>query len=338
MKIYNEVIIDMNTGETIYEDSFEHEGDIALCCGGGDDEAAPAEDTSSVEVGSTDWDSASRDWGLEALSMDQFYTNGQPKTSDEILNLILQHKPYNPDADKGMTEAQYKESVKAQIKNLMPKLTEPDAKKQAFEERAQAIKEGKAGLGMSKAEDAYGRAEDTYGLGVSALGRERGGIEETYQLGTRAAERGLDTSLGQAQGQAAAMGAKARGAGGMGGGMRGAIGGQATLAKGVESTYGGYADKQTALAGARGRGLGTVEDRMTQLGQEKGHAETQYGVGGIGEQRAELAEEKGIYGLEQERIGEFEQDIGTFLEGFKQGGRVPTFSEILSRIPDAGGS
>ena len=29
MKIYNEVVIDMNTGETIYEDSFEYEGDIA---------------------------------------------------------------------------------------------------------------------------------------------------------------------------------------------------------------------------------------------------------------------------------------------------------------------
>ena len=32
-KIYNEIIIDMNTGETIYEDSFMYSGDIALCCG-----------------------------------------------------------------------------------------------------------------------------------------------------------------------------------------------------------------------------------------------------------------------------------------------------------------
>ena len=343
MKIYNEVIIDMNTGETIYEDSCEHEGDIALCCGGGDD--APAEDTSSIEVGSTDWDSASRDWGLEALSMDQFYKDGQPKTSDEILNLILQHKPYNPDADKGMTEAQYKESVKAQIKNLMPQLTKPDAKKQAFEERAQAIKEGKAGLGMSKAEDAYGRAEDTYGLGVSALGRERGGIEETYQLGTRAAERGLDTALGQAQGQAAAMGAKARGAGGMGAGMRGAIGGQATLAKGVESTYGGYADKQTALAGARGRGLGAVSDSFTKLGLERdyagkelGYAEDEYG---FAMESAALAGERAQYGITKEAEADWESSMGSWLTGFKKGGRVPnkkTFLDILTKIPDAGGS
>ena len=34
MKIYNEVIIDMNTGETIYEDSFEHDGPVALCLTG----------------------------------------------------------------------------------------------------------------------------------------------------------------------------------------------------------------------------------------------------------------------------------------------------------------
>ena len=35
MKIYNEVIIDMNTGDTIYEDSFEYYGPLAMC--GGDD-------------------------------------------------------------------------------------------------------------------------------------------------------------------------------------------------------------------------------------------------------------------------------------------------------------
>ena len=116
MKIYNEVIIDMNTKETIYEDSFEYEGDIALCCGGGDDDVPE-------EVEAVDWKSSSRDWGLEALSMDQFYTDGTPKTSDEILGLILQHKPYSKDAHEGMTEAEYKEKVKAQIKNLMPKLT-----------------------------------------------------------------------------------------------------------------------------------------------------------------------------------------------------------------------
>ena len=33
MKIYNEVVIDMNTGETTYEDSFEYDGPMAMCGG-----------------------------------------------------------------------------------------------------------------------------------------------------------------------------------------------------------------------------------------------------------------------------------------------------------------
>jgi len=37
MKIYNEVVIDMNTGTTIYEDSFEYDGPVMRMCGGGGD-------------------------------------------------------------------------------------------------------------------------------------------------------------------------------------------------------------------------------------------------------------------------------------------------------------
>jgi hypothetical protein len=47
MKIYNEVVIDMNTGETIYEDSFEYNGEMALCyCGTykGSDKLGEADD------------------------------------------------------------------------------------------------------------------------------------------------------------------------------------------------------------------------------------------------------------------------------------------------------
>jgi len=36
MKIYNKVIINIKTGETIYEDSFEYDGEIAQCFGGKD--------------------------------------------------------------------------------------------------------------------------------------------------------------------------------------------------------------------------------------------------------------------------------------------------------------
>lgn len=35
MKIYNEIRIDIETGETLYEDSYEYDGPVALCGGGG---------------------------------------------------------------------------------------------------------------------------------------------------------------------------------------------------------------------------------------------------------------------------------------------------------------
>lgn len=37
MQIYNEIIIDMNTGKTISEDSYEYDGPVMLCCGGDDE-------------------------------------------------------------------------------------------------------------------------------------------------------------------------------------------------------------------------------------------------------------------------------------------------------------
>ena len=58
--------------------------------------------------------------------------------------------------------------------------------------------------------------------------------------------------------------------------------------------------------------------------------------------QAEQGYEQDVYGLEQKVGGEFESDIGTWLSNFKEGGRVPsnkkTFLDVLSRIPDAGGS
>ena len=192
----------------------------------------------------------------------------------------------------------------------MPKLQKVSEKEKAFLRGETTLASEERDLAMTKAKDAYGRAEDTYGLSA------------------RSAQRGLQSSLGQAQQQASSLGGQMRGAyGGMGGGMRGAISGQATLAKGVESTYGGYADEMTRS-----------QQQLGYAGEERGYAEAQYGVGGIGEQRADLAYDKGIYGLEEGVKGEFESDIASFLGSFKQGGRVPTFSQVLSRIPDAGGS
>ena len=59
--------------------------------------------------------------------------------------------------------------------------------------------------------------------------------------------------------------------------------------------------------------------------------------------QAEQGYAQDIYGLEQKQEAEFEGDIGSWLENFKEGGRVPsnkrqTFSDVLSKIPDAGGN
>ena len=58
----------------------------------------------------------------------------------------------------------------------------------------------------------------------------------------------------------------------------------------------------------------------------------------IGQQRAGISYDKGVYGLQKQRASEFEGDLGNFLQGFKSGGKVKTFTEVLARIPDAKGS
>ena len=61
--------------------------------------------------------------------------------------------------------------------------------------------------------------------------------------------------------------------------------------------------------------------------------------------KAEFGERTGLYGLEKEAYGAYESQLGEFVgaEQFKmrQGGRVPdkeTFLEVLTKLPDAGGS
>ena len=67
--------------------------------------------------------------------------------------------------------------------------------------------------------------------------------------------------------------------------------------------------------------------------------------------QAEQGYEQDIYGIEKKAGAEFEAGVEDWMQGswfeeegkeYEQGGRVPnqrqTFSEILSKIPDAGGS
>ena len=245
-------------------------------------------------------------YGLESLTADSFMKDdGTPKPLSQIVDLLMKHKPWDSSMD--ITENRYRHDMEQKVKDMMPKLQQVSQEEKGFLGTQKDISGQERELAMTKAKDAYGRAEDTYGLSA------------------RSAQRGLQSSLGQAQQQASSLGGQMRGAYGGGSmGMRGAIGGQQTLAKGVESTYGGYQDK---MIGA--------QQQLGYAGQALGYAET---AGGIGEQRADLAYDKGIYGLEEGVKGEFESDIASFLGSFKQGGRVPTFSDILSKIPDAGGN
>ena len=252
----------------------------------------------TIQSGNTYVSEHTTQYGLESLTAESFLKDdGTPKPLNQVVRLLMQHKPW--DDSMGITEAQYKKDMEAKVLDMMPKIQQVSQKERGFLVSQYGLggtEEKKRSLAMTKAKDAYG-------------------------LSTRSAERGLGTALGQAQQQAGQLGAQMRGGyGGMGGGMRGAIGGQASLAKGVESTYGGYQDK---MLGAQ---------------QQLGYAEAEAGIRG-----SEISRqyEKGLYGLEEDVKGEFEADIATFLQNFKKGGRVPskqTFLDVLSRIPDAGGS
>tara|TARA_R110002012_G_scaffold18732_5_gene68500 strand:- start:4586 stop:5290 length:705 start_codon:yes stop_codon:yes gene_type:complete len=139
------------------------------------------------------------------------------------------------------------------------------------------------------------------------LDREKNIQQDIYGIKTGAAQRGLDTSLGQAQQQAFSLGSSMRGAyGGSGAGIRSSIQGQQGMGQNIDNIYGSYGDSM----------------KMADIGQ----------------QRAGISYDKGVYGLQKQRASEFEGDLGNFLQGFKSGGKVKTFTEVLARIPDAKGS
>jgi hypothetical protein len=132
----------------------------------------------------------------------------------------------------------------------------------------------------------------------------------------------------------------------------------------AESAYGraegARADEMTRLTGARGRGLAAVSDEELRLGQESGYADTAYDVSGqrieADRTAADLAFRRGEYGLEEAAESEYESDLAAWIQPkwtqAKQGGYVfkdrsgvggntrskKTFLDILTELPDAGGS
>jgi hypothetical protein len=306
-KIYNEVVIDMNPEsptfeETLYEDSYEYEGDMMLAQGdpftadrvyhisvpaqpavpastnsrtGAQIPARPAvpakwtaykwkpseQKFASMESGilekdipsdalryntKEEWNAATGattsggvtkyakgtgEYGLESLQKSDFFEadGTTPKSKEDILALIKQHKPDVPDA-----------TILAQIEDMMPKL--------------QGVSEEEKGFARE------GFQKDVYGVSKDA-GKAGKQMQQAYGSG-------------------------------MGSQMRGAYGAQKDVTQQFKQAEQGY--------------------------------------------------EQDVYGLEQKVGGEFESDIGTWLSNFKEGGRVPsnkkTFLDVLSKIPDAGGN
>jgi hypothetical protein len=132
--------------------------------------------------------------------------------------------------------------------------------------------------------------------------KEKAFISKEREFADREAKMGRQKDLYGLQKEAGKMGTQMRGAyGGMGGGMRGAMAGGA------------------------------------QMGKEFGVAQDVYG---LQKEKAAFAEGKELYGLEEEMYQDFESEVSSTF--FRKGGRVPekgeTFLNMLTQLPDAGGS
>ena len=280
-------------------------------------------------------DAGSTDYGAGSISASDFVdAEGNMLPYAEVVQVFMDKFPNSTQSE-----------IEQLVAEEMPKFQKVAQKEKDLLSKQRGLDEGAAGLAKQ-------RATDAYGLGVSAAGRGAEAATETYGLAMSGAKRGLQSGLGQLQQGAGQLGAQMRGAyGGMGGGMRGAMGAQKSLAKGLESTYGAYTDKQTAATGALGRAQGAYGDEMTRLGQAKGYVtgeglpEGMRGAYDLSMDRAALGEERGLYGLQQGAESDYERLLSGFVDTnqfqFKKGGKVPdkqTFLDVLSKIPDAGGS
>jgi|TARA_Y100000034_G_scaffold81726_1_gene97968 hypothetical protein len=120
--------------------------------------------------------------------------------------------------------------------------------------------------------------------------------------------------------------------------------------RGVQQTFGesmyGLQESAYDISGAPTTGAGMRGKIRGQRALKSG-AESAYGTYGLGMDRAELGEEKGLYGLKEQAMGAYETEIEDWMGGapagwFKGGGRVPnkeeTFLHFLTQLPDAGGT
>ena len=293
---------------------------------------APYKIHSSLEDATKNLSTTTTAWGAPNLTKEDFLDeNNDPLPIDTVVaNLKVKFPKSDPAELRKLVlkEAPQFQAVSDEEKGFVTETA--DIKREEI--AAQYGEEGTEGWAAAERDLEYQKAEDVYGLGVSAVGRKR-----------EAAGMGLETGLGALQKGAGQLGAQMRGAyGGMGGGMRGAIGGQAALAKGAEQAYGKY-----------GLEMGAAEDQMTKLRQGIGYAGTAKTIAetkglsawDIAQRRAGLTEREGIYDLGQTAYDKYEGQLSDFVDTeqfkMKRGGRVPskqTFLDILTKLPDAGGS
>ena len=369
-RIYNEIIIDMNPEsrsfeKVIYEDSFEYSGDIMLAQDPPTDDAAGA-DTADAGEGTV------AIGGVQSRVY-EYYTYNKESASFEGPNRATQ-KPSWSEAEnmyKKSASGEYQKGTYAEIKRYKEYKYDDQAKKYVY--TGQSIDENPdkpitkfaneteaEAKRITGKESDWGAANITKDMFVNPDGspkdieeiyntldplfpsktgetlkleirdmlpkytgvskEERGFLEKERGFAEREAKMGKERDLYGLQKGAGKLGAQMRGAyGGMGGGMRGAMAGQAGIKKGAEAAYDIY---------------------------------------GLERERAAFAEEKGIYGLEKAAGAEFEAGLSKWVRpewmttgtagvqttafNAREGGRVPkkgeTFLNMLSQLPDAGGS
>jgi hypothetical protein len=351
-KIYNEIVIDMNPEsstfeETLFEDSFEYEGDMMLMAGWEDSGYRSVDENGDV------WTSRVYINRFRQVGKQEIMKNGVAVYTDE----------HNTDRVGSKTSFDTYISDYA-VSGLSESRVRPGGEGDEGVKLEKDVKGSEVGWGAQNITkemfvDAQGNPKtiqeiyttlDPILTGVTGadlvnyindllpqftgvpeeekdfLAKERGFTEEAAGLDLETAERGLEADI---------YGLQPKPGGAItpttGGGMRGSIGAKADIKKGFGAAY-------DVFGGAKDAYSLTMD-------------------------KAKATETKGLYGLEKDVTGAFETDIVTAIGGIetpfadpggtaltdpdyfssnmREGGRVPsrseTFLDFLTQLPDAGG-
>jgi hypothetical protein len=308
-KIYNEIVIDMNPQspsfeKVIYEDSFEYSGDMMLMQSEQITEGTEMAVEGKDNLGNQEYKIYKWTNGAWVYTAKHSWRKGDLGRDIRVYSSL---------------EAATAASGTKQEAYGAPTLTREDFyeldgsqrdPKEVVKKLKAAGAEGTDAAILKQVMDQMPKLLEVPEEEKMFKARERGFAEREAGLGLATAGRTREKDLFGLQKQAGKMGAQMRGAyGGMGGGARGTIAGQAAM----------------------GTGFGMAQEAY-------GGAQDAYG---LAMDKAAFEEEKGLYGLEKDMYGEFESDVATTFLQKREGGRVPskqTFLDLLTQLPDAGGS